>query len=67
MSTEDIIWAEETYYGRQEEQENITISRGDLNELLKDSLMLQCLREKGVEDWCGYDDALEMFVKVDAL
>lgn len=39
---------------------NITISKKEYEELLKDQKLLQCLQGAGVDNWGGYDCAIEM-------
>lgn len=42
-----------------------TIDAGEYNTLLRDSLMLQALLEANVENTFAYDDALEIFAKLE--
>lgn len=44
-----------------ENKETVTISREEYEELLKDSELLSCLEACGVDNWSGWDDAIEMF------
>lgn len=39
----------------------IIISEEDLAELENDSLFLDCLKEAGVDNWDGYDNAINLF------
>ncbi len=39
----------------------VTISETDYDELLEDSRFLNCLRNAGVDNWDGYDYAIEDF------
>jgi hypothetical protein len=48
---------------KQPEGEKITISQLEYDRLIKDSLMLQALRIAGVDNWEGYHDALDTFLK----
>lgn len=41
-------------------EETVTISKKEYEELLEDQLLLQCLQGAGVDNWEGYDYALEM-------
>ena len=38
----------------------VTISRDEYDSLKRDSRMLEALRSAGVDNWEGYDDALDM-------
>jgi hypothetical protein len=42
-------------------EDTITINKREYNQLLKDQLMLQALEETGVDNWSGYDDAVECY------
>lgn len=44
-------------------EESVTISKEEYEGLLKDSYFLSCLEGAGVDNWQGYDDACEMYVK----
>ena len=44
---------------------NITISKEEYEELLKDSQFLDCLRGAGVDNWDGYDHAMEMMKEME--
>lgn len=37
------------------------IEKGELDSLIKDSIKLGCLIEMGVDNWSGYDDAMELY------
>ena len=39
---------------------NITISKKEYEELLEDQKLLQALQGAGVDNWSGYDFAIEM-------
>lgn len=41
--------------------ENVTISKDEYDELLKEQAFLDCLRAAGVDNWEGYDFAIEEF------
>lgn len=38
----------------------ITISQREYDQLVKDSETLQALEQCGVDNWCGYDEALAL-------
>ena len=40
--------------------ETVTISKEEYESLLEDQHMLQCLQAAGVDNWDGYDLAIEM-------
>ena len=40
--------------------ETVTISKEEYDSLLEDQHMLQCLQGAGVDNWDGYDLAIEM-------
>ncbi len=40
--------------------ETITISVKEFNQLLEDSAFLNCLFAVGVDNWAGYDEAIQM-------
>lgn len=42
-------------------KEMVTIPKKEYDELLESSLMLECLKSQGVDNWAGYEDALQMF------
>jgi hypothetical protein len=37
------------------------ISAKELHELLEDQKFLRCLEDAGVDNWHGYEDAMEMY------
>lgn len=39
----------------------ITITMDDYEELVADHRFLECLQSASVDNWEGYDDAIEMF------
>lgn len=41
-------------------EETITISKKEYESLLEDQKLLQCLQGAGVDNWSGYDYAIEM-------
>lgn len=49
----------------QNDQETITITKSEYDELIKDSKMLECLDVCGVDNWEGYDIALEYLEDVE--
>jgi phage pi2 protein 07 len=42
-------------------EETITITKDEYDELIEDRKFLDCLRSAGVDNWEGYDFAIEMF------
>lgn len=42
-------------------EETITISKKEYDQLIDDSKFLECLRGAGVDNWDGYDFALEVY------
>jgi hypothetical protein len=42
-------------------KENVTIPKAEYERLLNDSEMLNCLVACGVDNWQGYDDAMELY------
>lgn len=42
-------------------EEMITITKKEYEELQKDSWKLCCLENYGVDNWCGYSDAMEEY------
>lgn len=44
----------------EEQKKTITITKEEYEELLDDSQLLDALREAGVDNWDGYDEAMEM-------
>ncbi|WP_205763018.1 hypothetical protein [Aneurinibacillus aneurinilyticus] len=43
--------------------ETVTITREEYERLLDSAEFLNCLEACGVDNWCGYSDAYEMFEK----
>lgn len=43
------------------DEDTVTITRKKYKALLKDSLWVDCLDCAGVDNWVGYDYALELF------
>jgi hypothetical protein len=41
-----------------ENEEMVTISKEEYDDLLQDQKILQCLQRAGVDNWEWYDDAL---------
>jgi hypothetical protein len=39
----------------------VTISKKEYDDLLDDSLKLSALEGVGVDNWCGWDDAMEAY------
>lgn len=46
-------------------EETVIISREEYDQLRRDSELLGCLEACGVDNWCGWDDAMEMFAEED--
>jgi hypothetical protein len=44
---------------------NITISKKEYEELLKDQKLLQALQGAGVDNWEGYDYAIEIMQEME--
>lgn len=42
------------------EEETVTITKKEYDDLLKDSEWLSCLEAAGVDNWQGYEDAIQM-------
>lgn len=42
-------------------EETVTISIEEYNELIGDSLFLYALMANGVDNWCGYEDAQDAY------
>lgn len=40
---------------------NVTITAEEYNQLLADRAMLECLEACGVDNWCGYDAAQQLY------
>lgn len=49
-----------SFYPKEEETE-ITISIKEYEQLQRDSCMLNCLEQAGVDNWQGYEDAIDIF------
>jgi hypothetical protein len=43
------------------EEEMVTISKAEYESLLDDRNKLECLDAMGVDNWQGYDDAMQMY------
>ena len=43
------------------ENETVTISKKDYEKLIEDQFWLNCLESAGVDNWDGYDEAIELF------
>ena len=43
------------------DKEYVTILRDEYEQLIRDSLMLDCLDNHGVDNWGGYSDAMNDF------
>ena len=46
-------------------EETITISKKEYESLLEDQKLLQCLQGAGVDNWSGYDYAIEMMQEME--
>lgn len=44
---------------------NITISKKEYESLLEDQKLLQCLQDAGVDNWSGYEYALEIMKEME--
>lgn len=42
-------------------EETVTITKTEYENLKKDSCKLACLDNYGVDNWCGYSDAMEEY------
>ena len=42
-------------------EEQVTISKSEYHRLLKAQARLDCLEGAGVDNWCGYDEAMEYY------
>ena len=42
------------------QEPTVTITQREYLSLKKDSDMFECLQCTGVDNWCGWDDAMEM-------
>jgi hypothetical protein len=49
-----------------ENKEMVTITKAEYESLLEGSELLSCLKACGVDNWSGWDDAIEMFNEEDA-
>ena len=47
-----------------QEPKKITISEEEYDSLLKDSILLNCLQMMGVDNWDGYDEAIEQYNEI---
>ena len=47
------------------EQELVTITRKEYNDLVEDSTWLRCLESAGVDNWSGYSFAQELRGEID--
>lgn len=47
-------------------EEMITITRKEYESLKDAQDLLECLKGAGVDNWCGYDDAIEMYEESDS-
>jgi len=56
----DLIITEGWFNGI-EREETVTISKKEYDDLLDDSLKLSALEGVGVDNWCGWDDAMEAY------
>lgn len=41
--------------------ETVTISKREYDSLLNDSMWVSALEQAGVDNWCGYDEAREIY------
>ena len=46
------------------DDKKISISEEEYDSLLKDSILLNCLRMMGVDNWNGYDEAIEQYNEI---
>lgn len=46
--------------------EMVTITKAEYERLIDNSELLSCLRACGVDNWGGWDDAMEMFREEEA-
>lgn len=42
-------------------EEMIAITKAEYDQLIEESIMLDCLKAAGVDNWDGYELAMEMF------
>ena len=47
-----------------QEPKKISISEEEYKALLNDSILLNCLQMMGVDNWDGYDDAIEQYQEI---
>ncbi|MNT01254.1 hypothetical protein D3C72_1357140 [compost metagenome] len=47
-------------------EDTVTISKDEYEALQRDRELLNCLEACGVDNWSGWDDAMEMFTEEDA-
>lgn len=45
-------------------EKTVTISKKEYDDLIEDSLWLSCLESAGVDNWSGYDFAMEEFQEI---
>lgn len=43
--------------------EHKVITREEYDSLVRDSFMLQCLQDQGVDNWSGYEDAQKAYAE----
>ena len=46
------------------DDKKISISEEEYDSLLKDSTLLNCLQMMGVDNWDGYDEAIEQYNEI---
>ena len=46
------------------DDKKISISEEEYETLLNDSILLNCLQMMGVDNWDGYDDAIEQYQEI---
>ena len=46
------------------DDKKISISEEEYDSLLKDSILLNCLQMMGVNNWDGYDEAIEQYNEI---
>ena len=42
-------------------EETVTITKKEYDQLKDDQLKLECLEGVGVDNWCGWDDAMSFY------
>ena len=47
-----------------DDDKKISISEEEYEALLNDSILLNCLQMMGVDNWDGYDDAIEQYQEI---